>query len=327
MFYHSYWTIFSEREKSLTGQMIHLITKGGLGNQMFEYAFALQMQQAFGEQGICVNDLYHRYGPDKRKSALHHFRLSENTKLLSPLKSTLYLFSLIATIARTCGFRNLLHILRRKLSTTTEEQSLLRKAGAYCTTGIFSYPDIIPSIARIKHAYGNFQDKKVINGIEDLLRSHFTVKTPPSGENKKQVQQIQQDNAVCVHIRRGDYLLPQYKQLQVCDEAYYREAMKQARKTLKNPVFYVFSTGHEDLEWVRQNYNLGENVHYVDLDNPDYEELRLMMHCKHFIISNSTFSWWAAVLSNAAPDKQVWCPATWLRGSDISMALDSWNLI
>lgn len=294
---------------------------------MFEYAFALQMQRICGEQPICINALYHQLSSDNRKPALHHFQLSTATTQLSLFNSALYLFRLFFGMARTCGVRNFLNILRKKLFTSDEEQSLLRKAGIYCTTGIFTYPDITPCEGNIKHAYGNFQNKKVIHGIEAQLRTHFTVKTPPSAENKNQLRQIQQDNAVCVHIRRGDYLLPQYKQLQVCDETYYRTAMEQARKALTNPVFYVFSTGHEDLEWVRQNYRLGENVHYVDLDNPDYEELRLMTHCKHFIISNSTFSWWAAVLSDSAQDKQVWCPATWLKGADISMALDSWRLI
>ena len=79
------------------------------------------------------------------------------------------------------------------------------------------------------------------------------------------------------------------------------------------------------MEWVRSHYRFDAEMHYVDLDNPDYEELRLMMACKHFIIANSTFSWWAAVLSNAAgAAKQVWAPAEWWRGSGINMALDEW---
>ena len=86
----------------------------------------------------------------------------------------------------------------------------------------------------------------------------------------------------------------------------------------ENPVFYVFSNSHEDLEWIEENYKFhdlsgnGRNINtvFVDLNNPDYEELRLMYSCKHFIISNSTFSWWGAWLGSA-PGKIVIAPQRW----------------
>ena len=75
-------------------------------------------------------------------------------------------------------------------------------------------------------------------------------------------------------------------------------------------MFFVFSTGHDDIEWIKENYHFNANIQYVDLDNPDYEELRLMKACKHFIISNSTFSWWAAFLARNKT-KIVWVPSVW----------------
>ena len=80
---------------------------------------------------------------------------------------------------------------------------------------------------------------------------------------------------------------------------------------LKNPVFYIFSNNSEELMWIKENYRLGEyDIRYVDQKHSDYEELRMMYHCKHFIISNSTFSWWAQYLASNQ-EKVVIAPSKW----------------
>lgn len=311
----------------IASKMIHLITKGGLGNQMFEYAYAIKMQQAYGDKRIYISGIYNLIAKDKRPIALQHFRLAENACIISTGKAIFFLIHLFIQIIHACGFSEFIRILRAKLTTEKSDEAKLRKHGTYCAAGIFSCPELEPCNSRIKHAYGNFQGKNALSGIEHILRRHFQVSTTPTSANSSMLNEIQNSNAVCVHIRRGDYLLSKYAQLQVCDEQYYATAIAQAREILLDPVFFIFSTGHDDIEWVRQNYHLGDNVRYVDLDNPDYEELRLMYTCKHFIISNSTFSWWAAVLSQESPEKKVWCPSVWIKGSEVTLAQDSWILI
>ena len=70
--------------------------------------------------------------------------------------------------------------------------------------------------------------------------------------------------------------------MQVCNENYYYTAVNSVLNSVENPVFFVFSTGHDDIRWIKENYHFNAKVEYVDLDNPDYEELRLMMNCKRF---------------------------------------------
>ena len=83
-------------------------------------------------------------------------------------------------------------------------------------------------------------------------------------------------------------------------------------------VFLGLVAGISDLidpyiAWIKENYDFSDyKVEYVDLDNPDYEELRLMYSCKHFIISNSTFSWWAKYLGEYE-NKIVVAPSEWNR--------------
>lgn len=304
--------------------MIHVLTKGGLGNQMFEYAYALQLQKALDHQNIVINGIFHRYAIDKRHVSLQYLSIPQKDIILPPLYSLYYLFIFFVRLLSACGFRLFFSFIKHKLHIASEHQSLLHKHGIYCPANIYDVPPIHLAQHKYWHLYGNFQSPTIIAGIENILREHFKVSTPPSPANADLIHQIRSNNSVCLHIRRGDYLLPIYKQLQVCDINYYTKAIQQAKNLLRYPKFYVFSTGHNDIKWIKTHYHFDADIQYVDLDNPDYEEFRLMSLCKHFIISNSTFSWWAAVLSQETAEKRVWCPKTWLKDSSVNMALDSW---
>ena len=82
------------------------------------------------------------------------------------------------------------------------------------------------------------------------------------------------------------------------------------------------------IEWIKAHYQFKGDIRYVDLNNVDYGELYLMMACKHFIISNSTFSWWAAFLGGLPEgEKRVWAPKPWFAGTSVEMYLPSWTVI
>ena len=130
------------------------------------------------------------------------------------------------------------------------------------------------------------------------------------------LNKIQSGESVCIHVRRGDYVSEKFSnELNICDKQYYRKAIAIIKSKVHEPIFYIFSTSHEDLEWIRNEWRLEENAVYVDLDNSDYEELRLMYSCKHFILANSTFSWWGAYLSQNE-NKIVIAPKIWNRRDD-----------
>lgn len=295
-----------------------------MGNQMFQYAFALQVLKRNSDHKIVLNGCFHPFSLGKRPLSMQHFELAEHTHFCPPLKRYGLFLRMILAAFSQMGIRGTFRTFRHIKATLAAHREQLCDAGLYIWTDIYSLPNIRRhSSGGCLHLFGFYQHPQVIRGIEEPLRKAFTIKTPPSKANQEMLERIRQDNAVCLHVRRGDYTL--LSDTPVCDEAYYRKAVQDACAKLDHPVFYVFSTGHEDVEWVRRHYRFDAEMHYVDLDNPDYEELRLMMACKHFIIANSTFSWWAAVLSNAAgAAKQVWAPAEWWRGSGINMALDEW---
>lgn len=113
-------------------------------------------------------------------------------------------------------------------------------------------------------------------------------------------QALKEENSVAVHVRRGDYA--QFNNWML-DEDYYHRAMDTIREKVTDPVFFFFS---DEPRWCLK---LGANLlHYDELD-----DFYLMSQCKHNIIANSTYSFWAAML-NDNPDKVVVYPEDWKCG-------------
>lgn len=100
---------------------------------------------------------------------------------------------------------------------------------------------------------------------------------------------------------------------------------KLENKKLKNLTFFVFS---DDIDWCKKELGFnGSNVIFVSQDMPVYETLRLMYTCKHFILSNSTFSWWGQFLSRAK-NKLVVSPSRWNNdGYQSKLIQKNWILI
>ena len=136
----------------------------------------------------------------------------------------------------------------------------------------------------------------------------YTPKHAPLPNNIDLYNVIYNNNSVCIHIRRGDFLSDEFKNdFYVCDTEYYLEGIEYIKKHVDNPIFIFFSN---DLPWVKENFKLDTPVYYEPENNPLWETFRMMYSCKHFIISNSTLSWWAQYLSRYS-DKIVVCPDHW----------------
>lgn len=291
--------------------MIELIMRSGLGNQMFEYAYTRKIQEKYPDEQIVINTEYmRRY--DFRDYSLHHCRLNNRVSVLGDKEAAKELKRFYTAIPFAFGIDFLGWRLLKKQAIGEKKYIKRSKRGMYYAHRASESYRIVKSNRKKKYVFGFFQNANAVEGIEEILRDELEIVTPASKENEEKLREINSNNAVCVHIRRGDYLNEKWKALQVCDFEYYNKAIEEAKKEIKDPVFYVFSTGHDDIEWIKENYHFDANIRYVNLDNPDYEELRLMKACKHFIISNSTFSWWAAFLSKST-EKIVWVPSVWRR--------------
>ena len=159
---------------------------------------------------------------------------------------------------------------------------------------------------------GYWESEKYFDGIKDVIRREFTFRGEIPSSHDELAREIGTAQSVCVHIRRTDVLKPDDPKGFVGLE-YYEKAIRYMASRLERPKFFVFS---DDTAWCRENLQIPYPHHFWPgspggRPSPsDVDDLRLMSHCDHFIIANSTFSWWAAWLGSH-PDKVVVAPRRW----------------
>lgn len=307
--------------------MIRLNLMAGMGNQMFEYAYARALSLEYSED-LVINPYFMTLAGMGAGRKNYYNNVLQLLNIPTEVKMINKVSGYAQGIPDIAEF-----VLMRKYKSGQKLHGIemfhqMNKKGKYYTDDCFTYYDSIKSEKNVKKVIGYYQSEKYFLKYMDTIKQELKVVKEPSEENKKLLEEISNCNAVCVHIRRGDYVSnSKNAALVVCDETYYRNAMKYMNESVSNPVFYIFSDNNEEITWIKQNYQLADfNVRYVTLNNPDYEELRLMYHCKHFIIANSTFSWWGAYLSDNG-EKLVVAPKVWNKEYDKEMDIYTDNIV
>ncbi|MGH7156964.1 MAG: alpha-1,2-fucosyltransferase [Candidatus Saccharimonadales bacterium] len=163
---------------------------------------------------------------------------------------------------------------------------------------------------------GYWQSYKYLDRKRELVLEAFSFPEKISQKNLKIFSSIQKAESVSIHIRRGDYVQMKHTNIYhgVIPLSYYSQAIAYFESLLNGPVFYIFS---DDPKWCRTNLKLRSPAVFVDNNRGQrsgVEDLRLMSACKHNIIANSSFSWWAAWL-NSNPQKIVCSPKDWFAGT------------
>jgi len=139
---------------------------------------------------------------------------------------------------------------------------------------------------------GYWQNFKFINSEININSINFELKEEYRNYNEVLFNNINKNNSVAIHIRKGDYINSSnskiYKHI---NPDYYYRAIKMISKNISSPIFYIFT---DDIKWVKENIYF-ENANYIADQNLDeVNEFELMKNCNNFIISNSTFSLWAS---------------------------------
>ena len=272
--------------------MIIIQLKGGLGNQMFQYAL--------------YRELLHR-GKEVKIDDVTGF---EHDKLRIPVLDRFGIEYEKATpeevVAITDSKMDIFSRIRRKL-TGRKTKEIVE------VEGIFD-----PQILELDEAYlvGYWQSEKYFTSPEVIEHLQETFSKRPQEIMHDSVswttlQQIECCESVSIHVRRTDYLDAEHIKIHnLCSETYYKNAISMVRQKHPNAVFFIFT---DDKEWCKEHFK-GHNFINVELQEgefTDVADMLLMSRCKHHIIANSSFSWWSAWIGDT-PEKMVIAPAKWI---------------
>ena len=167
---------------------------------------------------------------------------------------------------------------------------------------------------------GYWQSEKYFAAVRDVIRGEFTIRDSLNSQNRAVEERISNCNSVALHVRRGDYVSnPRTNAVHgVCGVEYYQRAAQLIGERIPRPEFFIFS---DDPEWAKANLRLSFPSTVVNLNDASrsHWDLHLMSRCRHQIIANSSFSWWAAWLNGEA-SKIVIAPRRWFKQSDANTA-------
>lgn len=266
-----------------------VILYGGLGNQMFGYAFYLHLKKKYNFSLVL---------PDNIGSDVNHYGY-ELSKVFPKI------------IQRSSSFNR----RNRKIYSEYFTKNLFHKIAE----DNHFYGDFQIKYLRSHYLFevydGFWQSEKYFKPVKNKIREIFTFNlTNLNKKSLKYLLEIKRENSVSIHIRRGDYLIHSDNYGNICTLEYYMKAMHYLYKKESNLIFYIFS---DDIDWVKDNLKIPTSF-IVDCNKgyDSWQDMCLMSHCKHNIIANSSFSWWGAWL-NKNPYKIVVAPNKW--NNNISM--------
>ena len=176
---------------------------------------------------------------------------------------------------------------------------------------------------------GYWQSERYFSDIADRIRADFTLRQPLAGTNDGLLELARADGSVGLHVRRGDFIsLNDAAQVHgLCSVDYYRRAISLVRDHCPECRFLVFS---DDPDWARAELPLDPSAVFVtgNAEKPE-QDLALMSACKHHIIANSSFSWWAGWLGYS-PGQIVIAPNPWYASPKLDardLAVPRWQYI
>lgn len=276
--------------------MIITELRGGLGNQIFQYATGRALAELQNDPvlklGIAGYESSQPSGDTFRSYRLKFFNIKAQPATTEEVKSYKYPLGIISKIKRGI------------------DKKIFRKF----------YMDYHPELMQnknLKYLDGFFQSEKYFSNIREKLLTELTLKPEFISTDMISVERDMMDceSPISLHVRRADYVTNAQNKAHFGAPTldYYKEAIRYMAEHVQNPTFFAFS---DDIDWLKQNIDFGNNkVIYVSKPSgekglQDYEELILMSKCKHHIMANSSFSWWGAWLDQN-PSKIVIGPKQW----------------
>ena len=269
-----------------TNQVFKL--KGGTGNQLFIYFAALASQVQSGRL-ISFEVSALNLAKTKRVNAMDSFHL--------PIQVPTIQYSYLGNFLVRVGIK-----LMRKTRSKTLKSIYLPSDVGFCE-------DFLPNSHSFRFIDGYFQTWKYFEAVTTYFPDWKFKLKEESPILMSYIDKMSKENPIVVHVRRGDYLALS-ESFGVLEEEYFKNGVDQLSSIEKNDKVWVFS---DDPGFVQQNFKSFKIDCFpeIDVDLSQEEVLYLMSQSRRIVISNSTFSWWAAMF--AGKSASVIAPSPWFR--------------
>jgi hypothetical protein len=261
---------------------------GGIGNQLFQYAFGLYLNKNFN---FTVHYEFQKYK--------NHKNITDRNLQLNNLIKNI-------SIKELGGQKLFFYRIKRKIVKIFPKFSNL-----LIEDDFFNY-DLIKNK---KYFDGYWQSLDYVKDVKNELKENINFNNQRLLSNSGNVKIIKSKPSCSLHIRRGDYLNSvNAKIYAICSLKYYLEAIDYVLQINKETIFYVFT---DDINWAKNNFK-GDRFKYLEnIEKDPIVDLYYMSSCDHNIISNSTFSWWGAWL-NFNIEKKIISPSKWYKNEEIN---------
>lgn len=271
----------------------------GLGNQMFQYAFAYALAKKTGDQ-VLIDPLF--WGTSLRKYQLEEFKVTNTKRMVS--RGWDYLLGFGPRNGRRFKDSYRRYLIKKNYRLIREKQLM------HCDESLFK-----PT--KSSFYMGFWQAPGYFEAYYEELKKQFVRKKSISKEAMVYQKEIRASVSVALHIRRTDYVRQEGNA--ALGLGFYKEALKRMKERTGRFRLYIFT---DDKEFVKEKFKLWEYVLVEGID--DLDEFELMRECYHHIIANSTFSWWAAYLGeNKGGIVYAPCTGIWTE----EFYPKEWNLI
>jgi hypothetical protein len=268
---------------------------GGMGNQMFQYAIGRQL------------------------ALKHNTELKLDLSFLldrTPIPNFVFrdydlsIFNINADIASNEDIKKIIGSNKyTQRLTRTFNKVLPIKNRNYFVEPHFHYTHDVLMLSKDVYTEGYWQSYKYFQDIEEAIRKEFTFKKDILPSSLNLVNKIKLCNSICLNVRRADFVENSYHG--TTNISYYDEALSILEKSLGRDLeIFIFS---DDIQWCKENLKFDYPITIVNYEHKGEKfgnYLQLMTSCKHFIIPNSSFAWWAAYLSNYK-EKIIVAPKKW----------------
>ncbi len=290
--------------------MIVVKIMGGLGNQMFQYAFGRAISHQLNRRLVLDLSMM----PTGSAPYLRHFELDRLP--ISPSASVVRRFDRRGSVY----LRNVNGLLETARSTKALRRALRRfrldEPDGECPIKLSEIPPLIAVCT------GYWQSPSYFQHVTDKVRQELTPRLESGGLVNHLLSQYAGRETVAVHIRRGDYTAnPNVNAVHGTQTpAYYAKAVMTIAETLEESVVALVLS--DDPIWAKENIRLGVETVHVEAGRrlSTIDSLTLMSRCRHHVIANSSFSWWGAWLAES-PSQLVIHPSRWFARKDVNPAL------